>query len=114
MPNYKVKLDVSKLDKSAFFKGAKGTYVDLVLWENRDGEDQYGNTHSVKQDLGKDRRDEKTPYVGNAKPIGGGGRDRTPQDGYRQGSSAARDNGGSTPGFDDDSDIPFAPFNPEP
>jgi hypothetical protein len=104
MPNYKVKLDVSKLDKSAFFKGAKGTYVDLVLWENRDGEDQYGNTHSVKQDLGKDRRDEKTPYVGNAKPIGGGGRDRTPQDGYRSKEPYA---GKADPPSDNDDDIPF-------
>lgn len=76
MPNYRLKIDVSKLDKSAFFKGAKGTYVDITLWEN-DQPDEYGNTHSAKQDMGKDRRGEKTPYVGNAKPFGEAGRDRT-------------------------------------
>lgn len=69
MASLKLKLDVSKLDKSAFFKGAKGTYCDLILWEN-DEPDQWGNTHAVKQDMGKDRRGEKTPYVGNAQPIG--------------------------------------------
>ena len=67
--NLRLKLDVTKLDKTAFFKGNSGTYVDLVLWEN-DKPDQYGNTHSVKQDMGKERRGEKTPYVGNAKPFG--------------------------------------------
>jgi hypothetical protein len=67
--NLRLKLDVTKLDKTAFFKGKSGTYVDLVLWEN-DEPDQYGNTHSVKQDMGKERRGEKTPYVGNAKPFG--------------------------------------------
>ena len=64
----RLKLDVTKLDKSAFFKGAKGTYVDLTLFLNED-EDEYGNHGSLKQDLGKDRRDEKAPYCGNAKYI---------------------------------------------
>jgi hypothetical protein len=54
----KLKLDVTKLDKSAFFKGEKGTYCDLAVFIN-DEPDQYGNDASVKQDLGKDRRDEK-------------------------------------------------------
>ena len=67
--NLRLKLNVSLLDKTAFFKGKNGTYVDLVLWAN-DEPDQYGNTHSVKQDMGKERRGEKTPYVGNAKPFG--------------------------------------------
>lgn len=69
MPNYRLKIDVTKLDKSAFFKGAKGTYVDITLWENEEP-DEYGNTHSAKQDLGKERRGEKTPYIGNMKPFG--------------------------------------------
>ena len=66
----KVKVDVTKLDTSAFFKGAKGTYVDLVLWENRGGKDQYGNDFAVKQDMPKERRGEKTPIVGSAKFVG--------------------------------------------
>ena len=39
------------------------------MWPNKDGEDQYGNHASVKQDLGKDRRDEKAPFIGNARII---------------------------------------------
>ena len=63
-------IDVTKLKKDAFYKGAKGTYVTLTVWPTKDGmPDQYGNDASVKQDLGKDRRDEKAPYIGNAKII---------------------------------------------
>lgn len=115
MPNYRLKIDVTKLDKSAFFKGAKGTYVDITLWEN-DQPDEYGNTHSAKQDMGKDRRGEKTPYVGNMKPFGGssnaqpdqhsrrnpmGGVDRTANE-----ALGKRDNGGSEPDEEID-DVPF-------
>jgi hypothetical protein len=114
MPNYRLKLDVTKLDKSAFFKGAKGTYVDITLWENEEP-DEYGNTHSAKQDMGKDRRGEKTPYVGNAKPFGGAGRDVSASEARKQPAGKQRDNGAVEP--DDDMDaIPFArkpaPFQP--
>jgi hypothetical protein len=71
MPNYNVTINLSKLDKSAFFEGKNGKYCKITLWEN-DREDQFGNTHSAKQDLGKDRKGEKSEYVGNAKPFGGG------------------------------------------
>jgi len=109
MPNYRLKLDVTKLDKSAFFKGAKGTYVDITLWEN-DQPDEYGNTHSAKQDMGKERRGEKTPYVGNAKPFGSGGsggngagRDVSAQEATRRSQPAQ-----AAPAQDeDDSEIPF-------
>jgi hypothetical protein len=64
-----IKIDVTKIDKEALFKGAKGTYLTLTVWPNKDGEDQYGNHASVKQDLGKDRRDEQAPFIGNARII---------------------------------------------
>ena len=64
-----IKIDVTKIDKAALYKGEKGTYLTLVVWPNRDGEDDYGNYAGVKQDLGKDRRDEKAPFIGNAKII---------------------------------------------
>jgi hypothetical protein len=64
-----IKIDVTKIDKEALYRGAKGTYLTLTVWPNKDGEDQYGNHASVKQDLGKDRRDEKAPFIGNAKII---------------------------------------------
>ena len=65
-----IKIDVTKIDKDALYKGEKGTYLTLTVWPTKDGmPDQYGNDASVKQDLGKDRRDEKAPYIGNAKII---------------------------------------------
>lgn len=64
-----IKIDVTKIDKAALYKGQKGTYLTITVWPNKDGEDQYGNHASVKQDLGKDRRDEQAPFIGNAKII---------------------------------------------
>ena len=65
-----IKIDVTKINKDALYKGEKGTYLTLTVWPTKDGmPDQYGNDASVKQDLGKDRRDEKAPYIGNAKII---------------------------------------------
>ena len=69
MEPFSIKIDVTKIDKEALYKGAKGTYLTLTVWPNKDGEDQYGNHASVKQDLGKERRDEKAPFIGNARII---------------------------------------------
>lgn len=67
----RVKLDVTKIDKTAMFKGEKGTYLDVTLLENRDGTDQYGNDFMAVQDIGKERREagERGPILGNAKVI---------------------------------------------
>lgn len=67
----KLKLDVSKIDKSRLYKGSKGTYLDLVIYEN-ESPDKYGNDYSVKQDCTKEDRDNgvKMPYIGNGKRIG--------------------------------------------
>ena len=69
----RVKIDVTKIDKTKLFKGAKGTYLYLTLIENRNGPDQYGNDFMVVQDLGKEARErgEKGPILGNGKMIGG-------------------------------------------
>lgn len=64
-----IKINVTKLDKTAFYKGEKGTYCTLVVWPNKNGEDQYGNYAGVKQDKGKDRRDEPSVFVGEARII---------------------------------------------
>ena len=65
----RIKIDVSKLDKTAFFKGAKGTYADITLLENKGGPDKFGNDYMVVQDLGKERRlnGERGPILGNGK-----------------------------------------------
>ena len=110
MAHLRLKLDVTKLDKTVFFHGQNGAiYCDLTLWEN-DDPDKYGNTYSVKQDMGKDRKGEKTPYVGNAKPFGESALGITsPEYGKRETSQ-----GGAKPpicamndDLDSDDEIPF-------
>lgn len=67
----KLKINVALIDKARLFKGSKGTYLDLVVYEN-DRPDEYGNDFSVKQDCTKEDRDAgvKMPYIGNGKNIG--------------------------------------------
>jgi hypothetical protein len=64
-----LKLDVTKILKEHLFKGAKGTYLDLVVWPNKDGTGQYGDTHYVVQEISKAAREagERGPIIGNAK-----------------------------------------------
>jgi len=61
----KGKISVDLVDRSAFFKGQKHTYLDFVLIETPDN--KYGNSHMIVQDIGKVRRDndEKGPIIGN-------------------------------------------------
>ena len=54
-------VNVDKIDKSKFFKGKKGRYLDLVLWETPDSD--YGD-YMVKQG---GKKGEKLPILGNAK-----------------------------------------------
>ena len=66
----KISVKVNKLDKTAFIKGKNGdVYASLVIWPNREGEDEYGNTCTIRQDLGADRREEKPPIIGNGRPL---------------------------------------------
>jgi hypothetical protein len=66
------KINASRIDKNHMFKGEKGTYVDLVLFENKGGPDQYGNDGFVTQGISKEARDrgEKGPISGNWKRFG--------------------------------------------
>jgi hypothetical protein len=66
-----IRINVSKIDKTALYDGKNGKYLDLVMFENKNGEDQYGNLGFVTQDIGKDRRlaGEKGPIIGNFKEI---------------------------------------------
>lgn len=69
MEAFSIKIDVTKIDKAALFKGQKGTYLTLTVWPNKEGRNQYGDDAIVKQDLGKDRRDEQPEIIGNARII---------------------------------------------
>jgi hypothetical protein len=64
-------VNIDKIDKSKFFEGKKGRYLDLVLFETP--ESDYGD-YLVKQ---RGAKDEKMPILGNGKyfkPKGGKGR----------------------------------------
>lgn len=54
-------VNIDKVDKSKFFEGKKGRYLDLVLFETPDSD--YGD-YLVKQ---RGERDEKMPILGNGK-----------------------------------------------
>jgi len=62
----KIKIDVSKIDKTALYKGAKAIYLDCVAWPSKT-EGKYGDTHYVVQELSRERRDagEKGVIIGN-------------------------------------------------
>ena len=64
-----VRIDVTKIDKSRLYKGAKGTYLDLITFVDTDQQDQYENNGFISQSLTKDEREAKyqTPILGNVK-----------------------------------------------
>lgn len=66
-----VSINLDKIDKSKIVKGKKGQYLSITVGENRDGEDQYGNTHYVFQSLTKEEREAKADknYLGNGKQF---------------------------------------------
>ena len=63
-----IKLDVTKLDKTKFFKGAKGTYVDLVTFVNLDEKGQYGDNGVISQQVSKEDKASgvEMPIAGNS------------------------------------------------
>ena len=64
------KIDVTKLDKTKFFKAKSGAvYADLTVFIDPDTEDKYGNNGSITQALTKEERQHKVkaPFIGNAK-----------------------------------------------
>ena len=74
-----IKIDVTLLDKSRFFRSTKPAkdghlplYADIILFDNRDGTDQYGNEGFVSQSVTKEERAAgvKLPILGNWKHIG--------------------------------------------
>jgi len=64
-----VRINTEKIIKGEMFKGKNGAILDLVIWPNRDGEGQYGDTHYVIQDISKESKAKgaKGMIIGNAK-----------------------------------------------
>ncbi len=60
---------MSKIAKDKMFKGRDGTYLDVVLLPNRDGEDNYGNHYMIVQSVSKEDKAKgiKGAILGNAK-----------------------------------------------
>jgi hypothetical protein len=64
----KLSVNLSKLPKEKITTSASGDkWINLVLWENRDGVDKFGNTHSLTVSKNKDEKDTPNIYCGNGK-----------------------------------------------
>ena len=67
-----VRIDVTKIDKSRLYKGAKGVYLDLTTFIDTETQDQYENNGFISQSMTEEERQsdaEKTPILGNCKVI---------------------------------------------
>jgi len=66
-----VSINLDKIDKSKIIEGKKGKYLNLTVGANRNGEDQFGNTHYVAISQTKEEREAKAPkvYLGNGKEF---------------------------------------------
>lgn len=62
-----VQIDVTKIDKSRLYKGAKGTYLNLTTFVDVDNKDQYDNNGFIGQSLTKEEREsgQKMNILGN-------------------------------------------------
>ena len=116
-----IKIDVTKLDKTRFFKGAKGTYVDLTTFIDTDNLDQYDNNGFISQSVTKEERDQniQTAILGNCKVFYNDSQNQSPQQqapqhqpspsqGVPHSSQYGQQAPQPAPGFDDFiDDIPF-------
>lgn len=113
----RIKINLAKIDQTAVFEGKNGArYIDLTLMENKQGLDQYGNSHMCVQDLGKERRlaGEKGPILGNGKTIGTVQPSRPASDSgpvktFMKEPPAGGASGVNAPASLDE-DVPFSPF----
>lgn len=96
-------IDVTKFDKSKFFKGKKGTYAEMKIFVDLDNVDQHGNNGMVVQSW-KNAENGETPILGNGKVFWS---DMAPQRQPQQQQAPTRQNPMAEPDFDFDDDIPF-------
>jgi hypothetical protein len=66
-----ISINVKKILKEHMKTGKNGTYLDLFLFQNRDGKDKYGNDGMVFQTVSKEAREMsiKGPILGNFKFV---------------------------------------------
>lgn len=64
------RIDLSKIAKEHIFHGKNGAkYLNVAVFPNKDGTDQYGFSHYIVQDIPKEARDagERGAILGNLK-----------------------------------------------
>ena len=105
----RVRIDLSKIDKSSLFKVEKGIYLDLTTFIDLGQQDKYGNNGFISQSTSKDERQSgvQTPILGNVKVFYNDvqqGRNINSQQ-NQQGQSGSQSPQDNPLDFDDD--IPF-------
>lgn len=67
-----IRITREKIAKEHCYVGKNGTYCDMVLFDNKNGKDQYGNDGFVVQSVSKEARQQgvKGPIIGNWKRVG--------------------------------------------
>jgi len=107
----RIKIDVTKIDKSLLYKGKKGTYLDATVFIDPDNPSQYGDHGMITQDTNENGPD-KGPILGNCTIFWNEGKETHQQAPQQQGPQR-QDNylGGQQAApteFDKfDDDIPF-------
>jgi len=97
----RIKIDVTKIDKSLLFEGKKGKYLDATVFMDPDHQSEYGDNGMITQDTPKDSN-QKGNILGNVKVFWTGESNRNGPP-ARQETPAA-----PASGFDDDlGDLPF-------
>tara|TARA_R110000868_G_scaffold87158_1_gene243982 strand:+ start:2466 stop:2744 length:279 start_codon:yes stop_codon:yes gene_type:complete len=64
----KISVNLSKLPKEKMTTSKNGEkWINLILWDNKDGVDKFGNTHSLTVSKAKEEKEQPNVYVGNGK-----------------------------------------------
>lgn len=102
---FNISINVSKLDKSRFYKGKKGTYAKLTGFIDTEETSQFGDNGPITQEVSKEDRDNgvKLPILGNAKVFWKDGQS------VQQSQGRPQQQNNYNNGYDDGSDekIPF-------
>lgn len=101
-----VKIDVSKINKSRLYKGAKGTYLSAIILI-KDEVDQYGNNGVIIEDVNKEEREAgvKGAILGNVKVLAGTSKNKGQYIAQQILDSQVKNGAVSIP--DDSTDLPF-------
>ena len=71
----RIKIDVTKIDKSLLFEGKKGKYLDATVFMDTDQVSEYGDNGMIRQDVPRDSS-EKGNILGNVKIFWSGESDQ--------------------------------------